>query len=93
MEQAGNAGLSPIAARARLPRIRLKLMALKLELGNEQKQNIRLMGTTLLLFAFSWGFVNYGEELSAFSMKLLAIPCGVARFHRPQPSRDFIKGQ
>lgn len=37
------------------------------------KENIRLVGTTLLLFAFSWAFVNYREELSAISVKLAVL--------------------
>jgi len=39
MEQAGKASLNPIAARARLPQIWLKLMALKPELGNQPNEN------------------------------------------------------
>ena len=37
------------------------------------KQNIRLLGATLLLFAFSWGFIHYRDEVSTISVKLAVL--------------------
>ena len=37
------------------------------------QQNVRLIGTTLLLFAFSWLFVNYRDEISSVSVKLAVL--------------------
>lgn len=34
------------------------------------KQNIRLLGTTLLLFACSWAFIHYHEAINAVSVRL-----------------------
>ena len=34
------------------------------------QQNVRLMGMTLLLFALSWIFVNYHDEINSVSVKL-----------------------
>ena len=37
------------------------------------KQNVRLIGTTLLLFVFSWLFVNYRDEINSVSVKLAVL--------------------
>jgi peptidoglycan/LPS O-acetylase OafA/YrhL len=40
---------------------------------NPLKQNIRLLGMTLLLFAFSWAFIHYRDELSAVNNKVAVL--------------------
>ena len=37
------------------------------------QQNVRLIGTTLLLFTFSWLFVNYHDEINSVSVKLAVL--------------------
>jgi peptidoglycan/LPS O-acetylase OafA/YrhL len=40
---------------------------------NPLKQNIRLVGMTLLLFAFSWAFIHYRDALSAVNNKVAVL--------------------